>query len=183
MSLVLLGCSGGEKPAVEADTDTDTDTDADADTDTDADTDADSDADTDVGASETVACTGEVAYWRIGGAATLVTVDVDTVSAATTFDPATFAAEVDTWPSTPDQFQITSLPQLGAGDDEIDCTFPPPQYRCPSMEVESGGADFLVVVLSASPDECAAASGEYVLSAVDAGGTPVSTTFLGNVSQ
>lgn len=106
--------------------------------------------------------------WRLDGtvAGQDLLVRVDTVSAASTFDPA--AGVVDGFDP--------EAPPIAAGDDELDCTFPPPQYSCPEVQVETP-VDPYIAVIMASEDDCAASSGEYVLR-VWVDGTPSNDLIL-----
>ena len=83
---------------------------------------------------------GIVDVWRITlNEGDEVTVSVDTVAAATTFDPAA-GLYLGTDPDVD--------PLVGSGDDDFPCTFPPPEYSCPEFSAfaELGG-DYAVVVL------------------------------------
>jgi hypothetical protein len=95
------------------------------------------DDDTTAGAADgTIPCsagagTATVDVWEVTGAGTL---RVDTISAGTTFDPvAWFSADPNGTVSKTSPF----------GDDEFDCTFPPPEFSCPQLDAP--GAGFLVV--------------------------------------
>ncbi len=66
---------------------------------------------------------GTVDVWSVSlSAGQTLVAQVDTVAAATTFDPAFTLYD----PADPDTGEY-----LGGGDDEFDCTFPPPEYSCP----------------------------------------------------
>ena len=83
--------------------------------------------------------------------------EIDTVSAATTFDPLVTLAELNE--------AATSFVQLDQGDDEMTCSFPPPQFACPRVEftVPAGGGVYSFVVAQAS-ENCAGALAEYSVS-------------------
>ena len=94
-----------------------------------------------------------------------VTVTVDTISSATTFDP--FVAILDG----PD---ANTANQLAYGDDDFTCSFPPPTYQCPEANATSaGGGSYFVFVAVGSPDDCASSIGEYQLEVL-ANGSPTS---------
>ena len=79
-----------------------------------------------------------VDVWEVTGAGTL---QVDTISASTTFDPvAWFATDAS------GTFSKTSP----TGDDDFGCTFPPPTYSCPQLDAP--GAGYLVV--AGYTDDC-----------------------------
>ena len=79
-----------------------------------------------------------------------VTFRIDTVAAGTAFDPA-----LDIHATLDPPFEDAAL---AGGDDEFDCTFPPPDYSCPSATVDGTGNVALVVMNLGS---CAGATGEY----------------------
>jgi len=82
--------------------------------------------------------TATVDVWQVTGAGTL---RVDTTSASTTFDPvAWFSADASG----------TYSPDNPSGDDEFECSFPPPTYSCP--QVDAPGAGFLAV--AAYTEDC-----------------------------
>ena len=114
---------------------------------------------------------GIVDVWRITlNEGDEVTVSVDTVAAATTFDPAA-GLYLGTDPDVD--------PLVGSGDDDFPCTFPPPEYSCPEFSAfaELGG-DYAVVVLQlgcADGNELAA----YALR-VTVGGSSRSATLIGD---
>ena len=70
-------------------------------------------------------CEEEVDVWALDlSAGETVTLRVDTVAAASTFDPGL------TLFATPDPDNADGL---AFGDDDFDCTFPPPKYQCPEI--------------------------------------------------
>lgn len=174
--LMFIGCD--ENPPTGDETDTDTDADADTDSDTDTDTDADSDADTDVGTSTSFDCVTEFAYWRVSAPAGTVTVSVDTVAADSAFDAAFVAYDVASIPATAAELDLSTFVYIALGDDEVECTFPPPTYDCPSLDLPTTGADILIEVFAGADADCVGTNAEYTLTV--SGGT---ATFLGNVVQ
>jgi len=104
--------------------------------DDDDDDDGDDDDTTSGDADGTIPCsagagTATVDVWEVTGAGTL---RVDTISAGTTFDPVA-------WFSADPNFTLSETSPLG--DDEFDCTFPPPEWSCPQLDAP--GAGYLVV--------------------------------------
>ena len=91
---------------------------------------------------------------------------VDTISLATAFDPS-FRFYPD-----PPQYGGSLL----AGDDEFDCTFPPPNYSCPegSMEINDSGSWF-VEIRNEGSCVTGLSAGEYVIT-VTLDGASVSLT-------
>ena len=90
-----------------------------------------------------------------------VTVTVDTISSTTTFDPVVVILDG------PDASTAT---QLGYGDDEFTCSFPPPTYLCPeASSVSAGGGSYFVLVGVGAPDDCASSIGEYQLEVLENG--------------
>ncbi len=83
---------------------------------------------------------------------------VDTVAEETTFDPLLIALVA------PGDYVDLDGITIGF-DDEIDCAFPPADFRCPQGEFEEGVYE---VVVGAASDNCAGALQEYALSAVGA---------------
>lgn len=86
------------------------------------------------------------------GEGVFLQVAVDTVSAATTFDP---------------DLTVYSDPdldtRLGEADDSFDCTFPPPEYQCPEVELESPGGNIYIEVGIADFEQCAGNQARYEL--------------------
>ncbi len=109
-------------------------------------------------------CPGEdvVDVWAFAGSGDVV-VTVDTVAAETAFDPGLWLLNVvDDPPS-----------DVAEGDDEFDCTFPPPTYTCPEASGTVSGAMPGVYVFTY--DDCVGSVGEYELS-VTVDGAPVALT-------
>ena len=81
----------------------------------------------------------------------VVTVRVDTVAASSTFDPRIFILD-------------PAGAVVATADDDFDCEFPPPEYRCPFLEipVELPG-DYRVVVAQGAGSDCTGSIGEYSL--------------------
>ena len=131
------GVEGDADADADSDTDADSDSDADSDTDADADADADSDADSDVvtGSIEPCYDGGETRYdsYLLEVGRNGATISADTVNAATAFDIALG--------------DMAALSVLG--DDELACTYPPPDYDCPEATL-AGPATFEVGVYAAS---------------------------------
>jgi hypothetical protein len=113
-----------------------------------------SDADTgfpgSTSATGELACDGTVAdvYQFTADAGQTVFITVDTVAEATAYDPALYV-------NGPDGCTLVEV------DDSFDCTWPPPAYRCPAVELETGAGDHLIVVTSRG--NCAGEVGEYEL--------------------
>ncbi len=98
---------------------------------------------------------------------------VDTVSAADTFDPAIILYfGSDPW-NLPAQNE-------GGGDDQLPCTFPPPQYQCPWFlhTVQNTGPHLLVVAVG-DFNQCVAPTGGYDLT-VMVNGAPTTLTLVGD---
>lgn len=95
-----------------------------------------------------LACDGSLAdVWSFEGAAgESATITVDTVADDTAFDPRLYL-------NTPDG--CTSM----TADDNFDCTFPPPSYACPSLELQTGAGTHQVVIIAAG--SCAGEIAEY----------------------
>jgi len=77
---------------------------------------------------------------------------VDTVSAATTFDP-----DLEVY-GDPDLTEF-----VDSADDSVDCTFPPPEFSCPLVEFESEGGNLYLVVGIADSEPCAGRTVNYSL--------------------
>lgn len=99
--------------------------------------------------------TGEGDIWTFdapeGATANIL---VDTVSSDTAFD-------IVMWVNGPDSCT------LGYADDTVDCTFPPPAYQCPSMQLEdldAGTHQIVVAPSSYASGSCAGDVAEYSLS-------------------
>jgi hypothetical protein len=75
-----------------------------------------------------------------------VSVTVDTVAADTAFDPRVYV-------NGPDGCTVLTA------DDNFDCTFPPPSYRCPAAAFDASDGEYRVVVLAAG--SCAGDVGAY----------------------
>ncbi len=100
--------------------------------------------------------------WGVSSSSS-ITVTVDTISSATTFDPVVVILDG------PD---ATMANLLGSGDDEFPCSFPPPTYLCPEANATSaGGGSYFVLVGIGAPDDCASSIGEYQLEVL-ANGSP-----------
>jgi hypothetical protein len=136
------------------------------DDDTGDDDDDDDDDDTSPGGSVTgdIGCTGEYDVYRftVNGAGS-GQVTADTVSAATAADLAAFVL---------DGSDLTTATNLGSGDDELTCTYPPPAYQCPQFVAEYPASGTYYVVIYAYADSCAGSSAGYVMT-VEFNGTPV----------
>lgn len=87
------------------------------------------------GATGTVACQAGAmdAFQVVPPTTGTLEISVDTVSAETTFDPLAVLL---------DEAGLASGEPLANGDDEFECTWPPPQYSCPriSADVAEPGA-------------------------------------------
>jgi hypothetical protein len=95
-------------------------------------------------------------------AADQMVVEVDTVSAATTFDPYF------------DVYVGSVFGNVAGGaDDSFDCTFPPPNYQCPSdtIDAEATG-NYIIDVAQASSGDCVGSIAEYDLN-ITVNGLPV----------
>jgi hypothetical protein len=97
---------------------------------------------------------------------------VDTTAAATAFDPA-----MDVIPASGPPWEVVSSAVLGGGDDELNCTYPPPQFGCPAWggEVNPG----TVAVLIFNMKTCAGTIGEYSLRVI-ACGQDITPTLAGD---
>ncbi len=96
--------------------------------------------------------------WTVqADAGELVTMTVDTIADETAFDPALWVNDT-----------ANDACILAYSDDTAPCTFPPPEYDCPSLQVESNGGPLEVIV--ASFGDCAGDTAEYQL-LVEAAGT------------
>jgi len=127
-------------------------------------------------AEGTLACGAEdvVDLWRVhSGAGTLV-VTVDTVAAETAFDLGAHLLTVEEWSNEPEEVRF--IDWLAEGDDEVPCTFPPPEYECPQF---SGVAPADVVLMVETLGDCAGPEGEYVATATQ-DGSPVRLSFIGS---
>jgi len=114
-------------------------------------------------ATSDVACGGgngfaDIYLLTLNGA---VQVTVDTTSAATTFDPYAYL--------TTDLVDFATSPGLlEVGDDDVDCTFPPPVYSCPQFDTTHIGPAALVIY--GYIDNCNSSSvGNYEVSVTGAG--------------
>ena len=98
-----------------------------------------------------------------------VSVTLDTVSDASTFDPTMWIN---------DGASCTFL----EADDSFDCAFPPPSgYQCPSGQfTASSDGTYQVVVRSAG--DCDGSSGDYALS-VDAASDPTLTLVADDIAR
>jgi hypothetical protein len=85
--------------------------------------------------------------WTFAGVAGEgVSITVDTIAADTAFDPRLYV-------NAPDGCTVRTA------DDNFDCTFPPPSYRCPAVSLDGSDGEYEVVVLAAG--SCAGAVGGY----------------------
>jgi hypothetical protein len=100
--------------------------------------------------NDSLDCEGtQMDIWELSTAAgQTYTVTVDTVNAESAFDPLMVLTDGETC-------------MLGSGDDDIDCTYPPPTYSCPSQVIEGTGAPVWIFVTSLG--DCAGTSSDYVL--------------------
>ncbi|MCO4748027.1 MAG: hypothetical protein KC912_24755 [Proteobacteria bacterium] len=170
LPFALMGCVVGTTSDDTTEADTDTDTDADSDADADADSDSDSDADTDA----TIPCAaGSYDLYSLPtNAGGDLVVRVDTVLAATTFDPWSALLSSANPKVSPDDV-------LADGDDEFVCTFPPPEYECPEMTYTSTGGT-LGLIVGGYADACNSTNvGTYSLS-VTLGGAPITPSLVTN---
>lgn len=108
-----------------------------------------------------------------GGA--LVT-SVDTIAAETAFDPALIVAEASSWAGTAESTVWGDV--LILADDEVPCTFPPPEFQCPDAFTATG-EDVGIIVFEAQ--SCASDVAEYELT-VTLGGEPAELEWLGEIS-
>ncbi len=85
-----------------------------------------------------LACDGSVAdVWSFeGSAGETASITVDTVASDTAFDPRLYLNRPD---------GCTHV----TADDNFDCTFPPPSYACPAVELPTDDGTYEVVVLAA----------------------------------
>jgi len=113
--------------------------------------------------------TGLVDIWSFGvQAGQSIVVVVDTVSEETTFDP-TLSVLLE------DPFSSGFEPEVVAeGDDEMECSFPPPSGGCPRVErsLDAGG---IVYVVIGEKDVCVDAGGLYRMTA-EVNGAPAPLT-------
>lgn len=116
--------------------------------------------------TEGVSCDGKkVDQWAITIDETqTVEIAADTVSAETTFDPRLFVINEDGC-------------VVASADDNFECTFPPPSFRCPASTVELEPGEYTILV-SSFIDTCLEGTeiGEYELR-IDAE-TPMRATLL-----
>ncbi len=101
-------------------------------------------------ATSELPCDGARAdVWGFTGVAgESASVTVDTVAADTAFDPRLYVNGPD---------GCTGW----TADDNFDCTFPPPSYRCPAVSLGTADGDYRVVVLAAG--SCAGTLGAYTI--------------------
>jgi len=103
--------------------------------------------------TEDVTCDGkQVDQWTITVDETqTVEIAADTVSAETTFDPRLFVINEDGC-------------VVASADDNFECTFPPPSFRCPATSVELEPGEYTIMV-SSFIDACLEGTedGEYEL--------------------
>jgi hypothetical protein len=91
---------------------------------------------------------------------TKVDVSVDTVSAATAFDPWACLS------TTPEGCVLFDENVIDWGDDDQACTFPPPNYECPSFSATlpaNAGGVYYLLVSDAAEDDFAGDVGLYAL--------------------
>jgi hypothetical protein len=83
----------------------------------------------------------------------VVDVRVDTVAAATAFDPALTIkfGVMDNW-------GLAAFE--GTADDEFDCTFPPPEFQCPEGTFTADNTGFLFIEVEIATD-CTSGTGNY----------------------
>ena len=131
-----------------------------------ADDDAAGDDDVSTG-EETLACdSGAADVWSLNlSSGDEVLTRVDTIAAATTFDPAFTIYQGSS---------VATGNQIGTADDEFPCTFPPVQYECPEYYgvVEVSGP-YIAVVRAVG--QCAGATAAYSIE-VFVNGDPRSPT-------
>lgn len=120
---------------------------------------------------------GVVDLWRVDTAYESAVISVDTVSPASTFDPAVEAWSVDWWGASVDSIELGYL--IDSADDTFPCTYPPSAYECPAISTPPTD-DMLVAVRAVGA--CAGPYAEYELevSAVD---WPADFTYLGQVES
>jgi hypothetical protein len=99
---------------------------------------------------------------------------VDTVSSFTTFDPAVQIIELSSRPETPSDVVGTQLDRF---DDDVECTFPPPAFRCPLGTVSIGTSPVAIVVERVG--FCEGDSGDFDLT-VNLDGVPAQVSYLGS---
>lgn len=86
---------------------------------------------------------------------------VDTVDAATAFDPAVTLISVTSWTET-----VASLPidaELAYADDDFACTFPPPDYECPELTATVPATEQDLGVIVEVVGSCAGTEAGYEL--------------------
>ena len=120
------------------------------------------DDDASVDAQGSLPCDEEVVdIWTFStGSGNTVQITVDTVSAASTFDPGSYAVDGPN-PNT------DTL--LGTGDDELDCAFPPPSYACPQFTFEAPGSGLIAIVVENYGCEDESSTAQYILSVQSTG--------------
>ncbi|MEC7988097.1 MAG: hypothetical protein VX278_23220 [Myxococcota bacterium] len=97
---------------------------------------------------------------------------VDTVSSSTVFDPFSGAYEGP---------NVDNLTLIGDGDDENDCSYPPPNYGCPEYSVEYSGTAWISV--GGYGDNCnSSGTGQYRLR-LDGAGADTATLYTGNTNS
>jgi hypothetical protein len=103
----------------------------------------------------------------------------DTVAEESAFDPAFDVYLRALPPADTDEFEEDPGIFFELGDDEVECTFPPPAHACPTATgpVE-GGEVFVVEVFHPEPPSCAGPEGEYELRAT-LGELEVPVVFVG----
>jgi hypothetical protein len=128
----------------------------------------DDDDDDDDGLSdgrEDIPC-GDVEYWDVWrvpvAAGNAVTLRIDTVAAATTFDPS-----FNVLFGTSNAYEAAEY--IDDADDTFDCTFPPPEYQCPELELELEEDGFLFVEAQIAGD-CVGDVAAYVFEVEGADG-------------
>ncbi len=102
------------------------------------------------------------------GEGVFVQITVDTVSAATTFDPAVTLygdPDLNDW--------------IDSADDDFACTFPPPEYECPELEIEAPAGNLYIVVSVADYEQCASSEVRYDLD-VRVNGAAASVELIGD---
>lgn len=88
----------------------------------------------------------QVDLWRVvDPAAGLITVRVDTIAEETLFDPDAILYDVEAWGE--GQWDVRAGNVLGYGDDEVPCSYPPPDYACPQILANVEPTDDLLVVV------------------------------------
>ena len=101
---------------------------------------------------------GSYDVWSFTADGGAVYLSVDTVSSSTAFDPFLIVTDGSTC-------------EWSSGDDEFDCTYPPPSYSCPSAVLPStvSGDTFNVIV--DSQGSAVSGAGDYALY-IDQGSEP-----------